>query len=162
MDTESSIQEQIRTEIFGGPRKAKARFYWHAIKDEDATAKAGYPVYQDVENVLIVLGGGTEAKSEEFSYRATSELRAEHPEAYAAFKAACAVRATTLRVLPDYMPSIAATLADMGINSIEMLAVADVPAPLEPQKAWAKRYVAFLAGSKPRLRLVNGEVQEVA
>lgn len=162
MDTESQIQDKIRTELFGAPRQASAGFYWHAVKDEDASKSAGYPVYRDVEYVLVVLRGGKEAKAEDFSYRVTDEHREAFKEAYAVFKQRDAQRLTPLTIIPDYMPSLGATLADLDIKSVEALATATVPAPLDAAKAWAKRYVAFRAGIKPRLRLVDGALQEVA
>lgn len=162
MDTETAIQEQIRTEIFGGPRNAKARFYWHAVKDETETERLGYPVYRDVEYVLVVLTGGSEAKSEDFSYRVTDEHRESFKEAYQAFREADGKRVTPLTIMPEYMPSLGAALADLGIRSVEALADATVPAPFETARAWAKRYMAFRAGIKPRLRLVNGELVEAA
>lgn len=162
MEHESAIQEQIRSEIFGGARKAKAGFYWHAVKDEPESERAGYPVYRDVEYVLVVLSGGTEAKSEDFSYRVTDEHREAFKEAYAKFKEASGQRGTPLTILPHYMPSLGATLVDLGIRSVEALAETSVPAALEQHRAWAKRYMAFRAGVKPRLRLVNGQLEEVA
>lgn len=162
MDHESAVQEQIRAEIFGGARKAKAGFYWHAVKDEQESERLGHPVYTDVEYVLVVLSGGQEARSEDFSYRVTDEHRKAFPEAYAKFKELDGQRSTPLVILPDYMPSVGAALVDMGIRNIEALAAATVPAAFEPHRAWAKRYVAFRAGVKPRLRLVNGQLEEVA
>ena len=181
-DIPQSDEELIRAELFGRRPPMKARFYLHGAKDGDASEAAGYPVYTDKVYVEI-----KQADSTDFvSYPAKRQHMAEHKDAYALFERTRGWNQHSLELLPGVTPALLATLRDFNFHTIEQLAAftpetapwmqaklgedesgdpypnlnGALPPTLEPLQMVAKRFVQFV--TKPRLRLIDGELKEIA
>lgn len=175
-DIPASDEEMIHRELFGVRPPARVRFYLHGSKNEDATQSGGFPVY--VDRVYI------EEKipdCHDFASRLATPLDIrQNKEAYAAFERSRDWKHHALDLLPGMTPAVLATLRDLGYFTVEQLAAhtpetahwtkteegdlfpalaGELPAALHDMKASAKRLVAF---AKPRLRLVDGKLEQVA
>lgn len=90
----------------------------------------------------------------------TEEHQYRFPRAWAWWQAQADKRAkVSVALLPNIMPADIAELASLGINDVDALASADVPAELQPWRDMANRLRSL---SKPRMRLVDGQMQAVA
>jgi hypothetical protein len=179
--SESNLPERdeavIAAEIFGKRPPQRARFFLHGAKDEDASLAAGYPVYVDKVYVAISV-----PDSKDFVSRPAKgpDFR-EFAEAAAKFERAKNWAQHSLELLPGITTAQLATAHALGLFTIEQLAAhtpdnapwaklpdgdpfpnlaGQLPPALEPAHVYAKRFVAF--ANKPRLRLVDGTLQEVS
>lgn len=166
----------IRKELFGDRPAPRARFYLHGAINEEQSQQAGHPVYEDKVYVEIRMPDATDYMSK----LATPTDFRQHPEAYKLFERIRDWKQHRLDLLPGITPAQLATLRALSLHTIEQLAshtpetapwltredgdpypklAGELPASLEPIKTTARRYVSFC---KPRLRLVDGRLQEVA
>lgn len=170
-----SDQEIIEKELFGTRPKPRARFYMHGARNEDASQRLGYPVYEDRIYVEIKMPDSTDYMSQ----LATNALIREHPDAYKLFERVRDWKQHALELLPGITPAQLATLHDLNLHTIEQVAAhtpetapwlkhvdgdpfpklaGELPPSLQDLKTTAKRFVLF---GKPRARYVNGNLEEI-
>jgi len=65
----------------------------------------------------------------------------------------------SVRLLPGITPADVAELDELKLSDVDALAAADVPENLQPWQSLARRFKTL---AKPRMRLVEGHLQEVA
>lgn len=176
-DIPESDEAKITEALFGKRPAARANFYLHGARNEDASIAAGYPIYEDRVYVSIRI-----PDSKDFVSRPAKPVDyREHAEAYARFERVRDWKQHSIELLPGITTAQLATLRELGLFTIEQLA-AHTPATapwltrpdgdpypvlegaltpqLLPLHAQATRLVAYL--NKPRLRLVDGQLQEIA
>ncbi len=124
----------------------------------------GFTVYKDVIYVEehIINSEGHEEKDFQ-SRRAGPADRQKYPREWAAFEAESLSKEMPLLALKGMTPAALTTLAEIGIRSVEQLVASDreLPEFLAEHRRNGKRLLDFLAGKKPRLRLVDGVLTEV-
>lgn len=87
----------------------------------------------------------------------TDEHRIRFPRAWGWWQAQKDKAAkVAIELLPNISPAEIAELADLGITDVDTLAASDVPPELASWKSVALRL------RKPRMRIVDGQFQEVA
>lgn len=171
----------IMRELFGGPPKVRAIFSLSAVQDPKATeatgfrtqvadltpdvlanpeSTTGFRVYRDE----VVIEEHAEGEKDFMSFKATAEHRQKYPQEWARFEESRKRVAHDLRLSPGCTPAVIATLEGIGIRTLEGLAAFDKPLPefIETHRAFARRFLAFLSGKKPKYRLVDGAYAEVA
>lgn len=157
----SMFQEQgVPVEAYDaimGPRKDyMVAIYEGAELDAELSEKSGRNRYRNVPMIAVKVKGEKDYVSETL----TEKHRRRFPSAYAKWEA---IRNAPPRVSAMLLPGI--TMADLReleelqLIWLDKLAAADVPENLKPWQDLAKR---FLTLSKPRLRLVDGQLTEVA
>jgi len=177
------LTEQDIIDRLDPPKQTVAQFHWVAelapesgllhgivIGENDPTPgddvlrklEERTKVYVDVVYVTVKNRGSRDS----ISQRATDEHKAQYPEAWKAFQDWMRVRLThtPLAVAPWGTPGVLATLRELGMVWVEELAAfaGALPAGYDEHRAWCKRFVNFKAGVKPRLRLIDGQLTEVA
>lgn len=175
-DVPQHDQQIIEREVFGIRPKERARFYLHGARDEDASQSAGYPVYSERVYVEIKVPDDKDFMSRP----ASRDDFKQYPDAYAHFERVRDWKQHPLDLLPGLSCALAATCRDLGLFTIEQLAghtpatapwvrdgedrfpalKGELPPSLTVAATTARRFIAF--SNKPRLRLVDGVVQEVA
>jgi len=105
-------------------RNVWPRFYLRDVEDKAATAKAGRPIYRDVEYVEIIIGGDKLSKP---NYKVSDKYRNQFPREYELFKAGMeAVQdGTALKHWPVLTPAQVREFNGFGLLTIE--ALADMP-----------------------------------
>ncbi len=180
MDMPQSDYDRIQREIFGGPPNIRATFSLSPEIDAAATAATGYdamtaetspgvlePVKKNgfiVYRDTVVVEERADGTKDYMSVKATDEHRRKYPDAWKAFETRKALGAHDVRLCPGITPAVTATLEGIGIRSLEGLAKCDLVLPdfIEQHRAWARRFLTFLAGGKPKYRLVGGTYEAVA
>lgn len=159
-DIDPRLENMIVKELFGERPAAKAHFFLHGAKNEDATIAAGYPVYED----KVYVGIHIPDSPDYVSVPASEQHFQEYPQAYARFKQWQDWKQHNLELLPGITPAKTATLKELKIHTIEQLASheGDLTPHVEDLRAIAKKFVLFMSGGKPRLRLIDGKLEEVA
>lgn len=145
----------IAAEVFGADKPRIGSFYTHAQHDAVASQELGYPVYRDVPYCCIRLKG----ERDFISQPVTDEHIAEFAEAWKLYQHALGQEQHSLKLLPKITPSVAYSLRDQGIHTIEQLAEATVPDAFADWQALARQWVRFWQNPKPRMRLVNGALE---
>lgn len=160
MELPHNDQAMIERELFGTRPAARARFYPHAAKNEDATERNGYPTYDDRVYVEIKIPDSTDFVSRP----ATPDDFIQFPQAYAHYERVRDWKYHSLELIPNLPLSSLATLRELKIHTIEQLAehADELPAFLSDARAQSLRFIRFFRGDKPRLRLVDGRLEEVA
>jgi hypothetical protein len=141
--------------------------------DPEATKTYGFDVYRDIECVTIHVPDGKDIVSK----RATPADVKEYPRAWERYQRVCAFKEHKLDLIPGISPAALATFKGqphhpedesedtaLHIHTMEQLVAFDKPLPdwLEAHRDYARRFLRFLAGVKPRYRLIDGQLQEVA
>lgn len=160
MELPARDQQMIEKELFGTRPEARARFYYHAALNQDATDRNGYPSFDDRVYVEIRIPDSTD-----FMSRPASESDyAKFPQAYAHFQRVKDWDQHSLDLLPKVPLSKKATLRALKIHTIEQLAAheGELPDAVQDVKALAVRFTHFFRGDKPRFRLVNGQLEQYA
>ena len=169
-------QAMIEREIFGVRPPPTVHFYLHGAKNGDATMQAGYPVYTDRIYIQEKIPDCPDYMSRVAS---PADIR-QHKEAYALFERSREWKHHSLELLPGMSPALLATCRELGYFTIEQLAdhtpenahwtkidegdpypalSGQLPPALQEVKVTAKRFASF---NKPRLRLVDGKMEQVA
>lgn len=176
-DIPQADEAKINEALFGKRPPARARFFLHGSKNEDATAAAGYPVYDDRVYIEVKI-----PDSKDFVSRlAQPKDYREFPEAAALFERVRNWTQHSLELLPGITTAQLATLRDLHLHTIEQLAghtpetaiwtkrldgdpypklEGRLPEPFVELQLLAKRFINFI--NKPRLRLVDGQLKEVS
>ena len=137
--------------------------YEGAVPDAELTAKE--PVNaeggqrQRYRNCLMI---ATRAKGEKdyTSVELNDTHKRQFPKSWAFFQnRENTRRRVSVELLPGITQADVCELHELRIHVLDQLAEADLPANLLPWRAMARLY---LAPPKPRLRMVDGKLQEVA
>lgn len=179
MDLAPQLEERINKELFGSRPAAKARFYLHGARNEEETIKNGYPVYDDKVYVEIKVPDCADFMSQP----ATRQHFSDYPREYEHFQKWREWNQHSLELLPGMTPALYATLRALGFHTIEHLAAhtaetapwlkaeeplfpelhGELPPSVQTMKEKAISLVAFWTNPpKPRLRLVDGKLEQVA
>lgn len=160
MDLPPNDQAMIERELFGVRPAARARFYPHAAMNGDATAANGFPTFDDKIYVEIRIPDSTDFVSRP----ASPDDFVKFPEAYAHFQRVRDWNQHPLELIPSVPLSKLATLRALKIHTIEQLAAheGDLPEIVRDVRALAVRFTHFFRGDKPRLRLVDGQLEQIA
>ena len=160
MELPQNDQTMIERELFGTRPAPRARFYAHASRNEDASERNGYPTYDDRVYVEIRIPDSVDFVSRP----AASDDFVTFPQAYAHFERFRDWKQHSLDLLPGVPLSKLATLRDLKIHTIEQLAEHTDPLPEQfaDVRALALRFSLFFRGDKPRLRLVDGQLEQIA
>lgn len=152
----SPDDEKIMKEIMPD-KNVLAAFFMHAQKDEEASIREGRPVYNDVICVQLKVQG----ERETFSRVSTEVDKRKWPEAWAQFDAMHNKAKTHLTKLPGITPARFHEFIETGIRSVEDLAeyTGSLTDEQDKLRGIAKR---MLSAIKPRFRMVEGKLQEVA
>jgi hypothetical protein len=151
-DEEDAVYRQVVSQA----PDIQVAIYQGAEIDPDLTAASGRPRYRNAPMLCKRNVGEKDFVSEPL----TDEHRRRFPRAWAGWQAQADKRAKlSIQLLPNIMPADVAELDALGIHDVDTLASTDVPAELQPWRSMANRLRTL---SKPRLRLVDGQLQEVA
>lgn len=125
----------------------------------------GYDVYRDRPYVrLTIPRSGDMPIQESVCVPVNEQHTREYPREWADFQARMANTKHDIRLCHGITPAAVETLRGIGIRSMEDLAasVVELPEFIEAHRKFAKRYLAVVNGVKPRYRVVNGQIEEVA
>lgn len=154
MDDEGRIYEQV----IGKSPDHFVAIYDGATVDADASARSGRTRYRNVPLIAVKCAGEKDFVSRPL----TAQDRARFPTATALYEKRRAEWAAVipLALLPGITPADLAEFAELGITDAATLPGRDdLPPELVTWQVMAKRLAAL---HKPRLRLVDGKLQEVA
>ena len=155
---ESADETMLRNEVFGKPPPVIARFYIDAVRDDDASTEAGYPVY--IEKVFVHLQVSGERDS--VTNNADDEQKYKFPKEWELFVRNSKHKQIPLDALPLMRPNIKKALNELGIRTLGELLEKDVPEFFAQWKKWAVHIKAIHdmaeGKPKPRLKLVAGEM----
>lgn len=152
----SADDQKIMQEILPD-KNVLAQFFMHAQKDDETSDREQRPAYKDVLCVLLKVQG----ERETFSRVATDIDKRKYPESWAQFEAQNSKTKTHLRSLPGITPARFQEFIEMGIRCVEDLAEYGGTMTDEQDKlrGIAKR---VLSAIKPRFRMIDGKLAEVA
>jgi hypothetical protein len=147
---------QIYEAVIGKHPGYLVAIYNGAVIDPEATERDGRARYRNAPMVCVRQHGEKDFTSE--------PLRDEHkqrfPRTWAWWqKHQADARKVSVSLLPGITPAEIAELRDLGVTDADALCSTEVPENLQPLRAMALRLRTL---SKPRLRLVDGQMQEVA
>jgi hypothetical protein len=148
-------EDKIDAELFGRAEVIYVAIYESATFDEAATEASGRPRYKN-EPFIAVREKGTK---DYISRPVKDDDRRRFPRAWKAWEARIGIKTTLpLELLPGMRPAQLRELQELGITSVEALAahVGDL-GELTELHTLAKRLISL---SKPRLRLVDGQLTE--
>lgn len=131
--------------------------YHGAEVDPDLTAAEGRQRYRNAPMIVVRNKG----ESDYTSVPLTRELEARFPRAARWWKEKQDdAKRVSIALLPGITPADLAELHELEISDVETLAKKDgIPKNLEPFRDLARRFVTI---SKPRLRVVDGVMEQVA
>lgn len=176
MDLPERDAEIIHRELFGARPPPRARFFMHGARNEQESITRGYPVHEDRVYVEIKIPDSTDF----VSHPASSQEMRQFADAYKQFERIRDWKQHSLELLPNATPAALATAKCLGIFTVEQLAGHDparapwtlsddgdrfpelkgeLPPELRQLHIDARRFVLFY--NKPRMRLVNGKLEEV-
>jgi len=151
-DEEDAVYRQV---ISQAP-DIQVAIYQGAQVDPDLTEASGRQRFRNAPMLCKRNIGEKDFVSEPL----TDEHRQRFPRAWAWWQAQADKRAKiSIALLPNIMPADIAELDALGIHDVDTLASTEVPAELQQWRNMANRLRTL---SKPRLRLVDGQLQEVA
>ena len=155
-----NLTDEEQAEAFVFERKPiRAYFTLEAIRDDVASEAAGYPIYNEVPHVVLIAKG----ERDHIAKPLTEAIKAKFKEEWAQFCAHTAKPTYPLRVLPTITVTVVETFKELGITTVDQLATAEVPEPLQRWKNLAVRYQAFRAEAegktKPRVAIVGGRYE---
>lgn len=148
-----SEDDAIYREVIARAPDLDVAIYQGAEIDPDMTEASGRNRYRNAAMICKRNVGEKDFVSEPL----TEEHRLRFPRAWGWWQAQKDKAAkVSIELLPSITPADVAELADLGITDVDTLAASDVPPELAPWKIAAMRL------RKPRMRLVDGQLQEVA
>lgn len=154
----SSDDEKIDAELFGRAEVIYVAIYENAAPDPEATEASGRPRYRNAPFIAV-----KEKGTKDFVSRPVNEDdKRRFPRAWQAWEARKNTAAPLpLELLPGIRPAALRELREIGIQSVEALAECDRTdlGELDQFRVLARRLRSI---HKPRLRLVDGKMQEVA
>lgn len=143
----------LRERLFGKRPDCFVAIHIDAMADSDATAREGRPVFRNVPMISIKNKGEKDFVSKPLSndhlqiYPRAAKWWAEH-------KADAAK--VSVRLLPGITPADVAELEALNVGDLATLADAEVPEALQP---WRDLALRFRTLSKPRMRIVDGQLR---
>lgn len=147
---------KIMEHLFGKAPDVFVSIYEDAVEDGDLSAQSGRPRFRNVPMISVKNRG----ERDFVSVPLTDEHLRRFPHAASWWKAhKDDARAASVRLLPGITPAEIAELEALRLADVEQLVAGDVPEELAHWKTLALRLRSL---AKPRLRLVDGEYQEVA
>jgi hypothetical protein len=152
-DEEGKIYESV----IGKHEGYYVAIYHGAEVNADLTAAEGRQRYWNVP-MMVVRNKG---ESDYTSVPLTRELEARFPRAARWWKEKQSdAKRVSIALLPGITPADLAELRELNIADVETLAkLNEIPKNLEPFRDLARRFVTI---SKPRLRIVDGVMEQVA
>lgn len=151
-----SDEDRIYSQVISAPPKMDVAIYHGAEVDPDASARDGRVRYRNVAMLCKRVAGEKDFVSVPY----TDEHARMFPRAAAWWQMQKdKARKVSVQLLPSITPADVAELGELGIDDVEALADADVPAELTHWRDMARRFRTL---SKPRMRIVDGALQEVA
>lgn len=151
-------EEKIDAELFGRAEVIYVAIYENAAPDPDATEASGRPRYRNAPFIAV-----KEKGTKDFVSRPVNdEDKRRFPRAWKAWEARIDKNPPlALELLPGIRPAALRELREIGIHSIDALAECDREdlGDLDAFRVLARRLRTL---SKPRLRMVDGQIQEVA
>ena len=131
--------------------------YQGAVHDPELSEASGRMRYKNAPMICKRYVGEKDFVAEPL----TAEHRARFPRAWAWWQAQIDKRAkTSVELLPGILPADVAELRELELSDVDALAEApSVPAELAGWQAMARRLRSL---HKPRVRLVDGQLMEVA
>lgn len=149
-------EERIDAELFGRAEVIFVAIYENAVHDEAATLSSGRPRYRNAPFIAV-----KEKGTKDFASRPVNDDdKRRFPRAWADWEARIGQDVPTpLELLPGARPAALRELRELGIRSVEALAACDRTdlGDLDQFRTLARRLRSL---SKPRLRLVDGQLQE--
>lgn len=148
-------EEKIDAELFGRAEVIYVAIYENAVYDDEATQLAGRPRYRNAPFIAV-----REKGTKDFVSRPVNDDdKRRFPRAWKSWEARIGGKAALpLELLPGMRPAPLRELRDLKIESIEALAAYDGDlGDLNEFRVLAKRLGSL---TKPRLRLVDGQLQE--
>lgn len=151
-DEEDAVYRQV---ISQAP-DIQVAIYQGAVVDPDLSEASGRTRYRNAPMLCKRNVNEKDFVSEPL----TEEHRLRFPRAWAWWVAQEGKRAkVSVALLPNITPADIAELAALGVADVDTLAATAVPDELQPWRDMANRLRTL---SKPRMRLVDGRLQEVA
>lgn len=149
-------EEGIYRQVINQASDILVAIYQGAQVDPDLTETSGRTRYRNAPMLCK-----RSADSKDFiSEPLTEEHKHRFPRAWAWWQVQADKRAkVSIELLPNISPAEIAELAALEIHDMDALASAQVPDELTP---WRDMAVRFRSLSKPRVRLVDGELMAVA
>lgn len=154
-----SEQEAIYAEVIEKTPDVFVAVFDDAILDIDASHASGRKRFRNVTMVAVRNAGENDFTSTEL----TPEHEARYPNAVGIYRAKrdTWARQIALELLPGITPADAAELRALKVPDVLALAEAqNLPAELQQWQVMARRFQTL--NQKPRLRVIDGAVQEVA
>lgn len=148
---------KIMEHLFGKAPDVFVSIYEDAVEDGDLSAQSGRPRFRNVPMISVKNRG----ERDFVSVPLTDEHLRRFPHAAAWWKAHKGdAKPVSVRLLPGITPAEVAELEALNLHNADALCDAgSVPAELAGWRTMAMRLRSL---AKPRLRLVDGEFQEVA
>lgn len=150
--TMSAEEMAVRKQLFPRP-EPKVRIYPHAVRDEDASAAEGIPVYREMPYIEVRIPDDRDY----LSRPVTDDDRRNYPAAWAAYESRGAdpLHLRSLRMGPARFME----LAERNVHTVEQLAAYTdaLPPNLESFRLAARRVLTAL---KPRYAIIDGEMKE--
>lgn len=153
----SDDMDKIDAALFARAEVIYVAIYENAVYDDEATQASGRPRYRNAPFIAV-----REKGSKDFVSRPVNEDdKHRFPRAWRSWEARIgANKVLPLELLPGMRPAALRELRDIKVESIEALAAHEGElGELSDFRVLAKRLGSL---SKPRLRLVDGQLQEVA
>lgn len=150
--------DKIDAELFGRAEVIYVAIYENAVYDAEASERDGRPRYTNAPFIAV-----KEKGTKDFASRPVNDDdKRRFPRAWKAWEARQGqVPPLPLELLPGIRPAALRELREIGVNDIEALAACerDDLGELETFRTLARRLRSL---TKPRLRLVDGKLEEVA
>lgn len=144
---------RIMIELFGKRPDCHVAIHMDAMADTEASAREGRPIFHNATMISVRNKGEKDFVSVPY----TADHARQFPRAAKWWdEHQNDKRKVSVALLPGITPAEIAELAGIGITDLESLIEKDVPAPLQ---AWRDMALRFRTLSKPRVRLVDGELQ---
>lgn len=148
--------DQIDAQLFSRAEAIYVAIYENAVYDDEATQNAGRPRYRNAPFIAV-----REKGTKDFASRPVKDDdKRRFPRAWKSWEARNGDSAPVpLELLPGMRPAALRELKEIGITNVEQLAdcARDDLADLDNFRQLARRLRSI---SKPRLRLVDGQLQE--
>lgn len=135
-------QKEFETEAFKscyGSHSLIIQFYWHAMKDMQASFEQNIPIYNDIAFVSI----RNPKSTDHISYPVDESHIEKYPEEWADFQRRSQQQTIHLSALPKMRPAIRLALEELKIRDVATLLAAKLPEYLQPWQAWAKQIKAI-------------------
>ena len=152
-----SDEEKIDAELFGRAEVIYVAIYENAVYDDEATQLSGRNRYRNTPFIAVREKGTRDYVSRPVN----AEDKRRFPRAWKAWEARHGESAPlSLELLPGMRPAALRELRELKIENVTQLAESDADlGDLDAFRTLARRLRSL---SKPRLRLVDGKMEEVA